>query len=82
MTVYFQILISTISSAEQRASAMALGGLGWGLSNLTTPLLVGAVADAWGIRPAFYLLGAIVLLVGISLPSVQRWAFGGAGRQP
>jgi len=81
MTVYFQILISTISSAEQRASAMALGGLGWGLSHLSTPLLVGAVADAWGIRPAFYLLGAIVLLVGTSLPSVQRWAFGAAPRQ-
>lgn len=77
MTVYFQILISTISAAEQRASAMALGGLGWGLSNFSTPLLVGTLTDTYGIHAAFYALGVIVLLVGLALPAVQRWAFGG-----
>lgn len=75
MTVYFQILISAISSAEQRGSAMALGGLGWGLSNLSTPLIVGALSDAWGIQVAFHALGFMVLLVGIALPPIQRWAF-------
>jgi MFS family permease len=75
MTVYFQILISAISSAEQRGSAMALGGLGWGMSNLSTPLIVGALSDAWGIQVAFHALGLIVLLVGIALPPIQQWAF-------
>ena len=75
MTVYFQILISAISSAEQRGSAMALGGLGWGLSNLSTPLIVGALSDTWGIQFAFHALGLIVLLVGIALPAIQQWAF-------
>jgi DHA1 family multidrug resistance protein-like MFS transporter len=81
MTVYFQILISTISSAEQRGSAMALGGLGWGLSQLTTPMIVGALTDAYGIHVAFYAQGAIVLMVGLCLPLVQRWAFRG-GEHP
>ena len=81
MTVYFQILISTISSGEQRGSAMALGGTGWGLSNFSTPLIVGTLTDAYGIHVAFYALGAIVLLVGLALPATQRWAFRG-GEQP
>jgi MFS family permease len=77
MTVYFQILISTISSADQRGSAMALGGLGWGLSNFSTPLITGTLTDAYGIRIAFYALGAIVLLAALAMPAVQRWAFRG-----
>jgi DHA1 family multidrug resistance protein-like MFS transporter len=76
MTVYFQILISTISSAEQRASAMALGGLGWGLSNFSTPLIVGWITDLWGIQIAFYVLGGVVLMVALAFPATQRWAFG------
>ena len=81
MTVYFQILISTISTAEQRASAMALGGLGWGLSNFSTPLIVGTLTDSYGIHAAFYALGGVVLLIGLTLPAMQRWAFGG-GEHP
>jgi MFS family permease len=81
MMVYFQILISTISPAEQRGSAMALGGLGWGLSNLSTPLIVGSLADAYGIHVAFYALGVVVLLLALTLPAAQRWAFRG-GEQP
>lgn len=76
MTVYFQILISAISTAEQRGSAMALGGLGWGLSNLTTPLLVGLLRDAYGIHVAFYSLGVVVFVVALSIFALHRWAFG------
>jgi len=77
MTVYFQILISSISAPEQRGSAMALGGAGFGLSNLSTPLIVGSLADAYGIRVAFHTLGVIVLLAALALPAAQRWAFRG-----
>jgi hypothetical protein len=56
---------------------MALGGLGWGLSNFSTPLITGTLTDAYGIRAAFYALGVIVLLAGLALPAIQRWAFRG-----
>ena len=80
MTVYFQILISAISTAEQRGSAMALGGLGWGLSNLTTPLVVGVLRDAYDIHFAFYSLGAIVFVAALCMLALQRWAFGEGGQ--
>ncbi len=76
MTVYFQILISATSTTEQRASAMALGGLGWGLSNFTTPLVVGLVTDNYGIYLAFYSLGAVAFVAALCIPPLQRWAFG------
>jgi CP family cyanate transporter-like MFS transporter len=47
MTLYFQLLISDLSTIEARGSALALGGLGWGLSHLSTPLLMGVLAIAW-----------------------------------
>ena len=80
MTTYFQMLVSAISSAQQRASAMALGGLGWGLSHLSTLLLVGALSDKWGIQIAFYALSVVVLFVGMLFPATQRWALARAGR--
>ena len=75
MTVYFQILISNISTPEQRGSAMALGGLGWGLSNISTPLIVGALTDDLGIHAAFYILGAIALAWSLALLPMHRWTF-------
>ncbi|MGH8682301.1 MAG: MFS transporter, partial [Burkholderiales bacterium] len=77
MTLYFQLLISELSSSETRGSALALGGLGWGLSHLTTPLIMGALKDAFGIAAAFYALGAIALAWAAALPPMQAWAFRG-----
>src|SRR3989442_527916 len=37
MTLYFQITIAEASRQEERGSALALGGLGWGISHLSTP---------------------------------------------
>src|SRR5215213_2203206 len=56
MTLYFQITISEASTAEERGSALALGGLGWSVSHLSTPLLMGFVADRYGIVAGFYVL--------------------------
>jgi len=77
MTLYFQLLISELSAAETRGSALALGGLGWGLSHLTTPLIVGALKDTLGIEAGFYAMGAIALAWAAALPPVQAWAFRG-----
>jgi MFS family permease len=75
MTLYFQILISDLSATEMRGSALALGGLGWGLSHLTTPLIMGALKDAFGIAVAFYVIGAIALVWALALAPMHAWAF-------
>jgi MFS family permease len=76
MTIYFQMLISSVSSKETRGSAMALGGLGWGISHLITPFAMGVLKDYVGIHAAFYVIGGFALLCGLALVPLQRWAFG------
>jgi MFS transporter, DHA1 family, multidrug resistance protein len=75
MTLYFQLLISDLSTMQVRGSALALGGLGWGLSHLTTPLLMGALKDAYGIESAFYALGTIAVAWTVLLLPMHSWAF-------
>jgi MFS family permease len=74
MTLYFQLLISDLSAPSERGAALALGGLGWGLSHLTTPLLMGALKDGLGIVPAFYALGALAVVWTAALYPLHRWA--------
>jgi MFS family permease len=66
MTLYFQITISEVSLAEERGSALALGGLGWSASHLSTPLMMGFLSDRYDIVTAFYFM--------------RRWAFASAAR--
>jgi MFS family permease len=75
MTLYFQITISDASPAERRGSAMALGGLGWGLSHFSTPLIMGFLADRFGIVAGFYVLGALALCFVAAIALARRWAF-------
>jgi len=77
MTLYFQITISEASSTQERGSAMALGGLGWGISHLTTPLIMGLLADRYGIVTGFYALGALAVLCAGGLALGRRRAFAG-----
>src|SRR5436190_1301357 len=74
MTIYFQILVSTLSSGETRGSAMALAGMGWSISHISTPLVMGALKDLYGIHAAFYALGAFAFLFSFALPPVHRWS--------
>jgi len=80
MTLYFQITISESSRVEQRGSAMALGGLGWGLSHFSTPLIMGFLADRYGIVAGFYVLGALGLCFMAATALSRRWAFAGRRR--
>ena len=66
MTLYFQITISA-SRPEERGSALALGGLGWSVSHLTTPLIMGFLADRYGIVTGFYVIGAFALACAIAI---------------
>ncbi|MBE0625423.1 MAG: MFS transporter [Burkholderiales bacterium] len=75
MTLFFQMLISEISSIDNRGSALALGGLGWGLSHFSTPLAMGYLKDHYGILPAFYVLGGFAFLWSLCLIPMHRWAF-------
>ena len=74
MTLFFQMLISEISSVDNRGSALALGGLGWGLSHFSTPLAMGYLKDHLGLLPAFYCIGAFAFLWGLCLIPMYRWA--------
>jgi DHA1 family multidrug resistance protein-like MFS transporter len=75
MTLFFQMLISEISSIDNRGSALALGGLGWGLSHFSTPLAMGYLSDHLGILPAFQILGGFAFVWGLALIPMHRWAF-------
>jgi MFS family permease len=75
ISIYFQLLVSTISPDAQRGAAISYGGLGWNISNLTMPVIMGAFMDAFDIRTAFYLLGAMMLVGTALLVPLYRWAF-------
>lgn len=76
-SIYFQMFVSAISTAGDRGSAISFGGLGWQASNISTPLLMGFMMDGIGLRNAFYVIAAMLLLLTILLPSLHRWALGG-----
>ena len=75
MTLYFQITIAEASKPEERGSALALGGLGWSVSHLTTPLVMGFLADRYGIVAGFYVLGAFALACAVAIAFLRTWAF-------
>lgn len=75
MTLYFQITISEASRPEARGSALALGGLGWSVSHLTTPLVMGFLADRYGIVTGFYAIGGFALLCAVAIAFLRTWAF-------
>jgi len=75
MTLYFQITIAEASRVEERGSALALGGLGWSVSHLTTPLVMGFVADRYGIVTGFHVIGAFALACALAIALMRRWAF-------
>ena len=75
MTLYFQITIAEASRPEERGAALALGGMGWSVSHLSTPLLMGFLADRLGIVEAFYVLGSLSLACAVLIAWMRRWAF-------
>jgi MFS family permease len=75
MTLYFQITISESSGTSERGSALALGGLGWSVSHLSTPLLMGFLADRYGIVAGFYVLGAFAAACAVVIALTRQWAF-------
>lgn len=75
MTLYFQITISEASRPQERGSALALGGLGWSVSHFSTPLIMGFLADRYGLVAGFYALGLLALACAGAIAGARRWAF-------
>lgn len=75
MTLYFQLTIAEASRPEERGAALALGGLGWSASHLSTPLIMGFLADQYGLVAGFYALGALALGAALLIAWMRRWAF-------
>jgi MFS family permease len=75
MTLYFQITIAEASRAEERGAALALGGMGWSVSHFSTPLLMGFLADRYGLVNAFYVLGVLAFAWALMIGGMRRWAF-------
>ena len=80
MTLYFQVAISEASRVEERGSALALGGLGWSVSHFSTPLLMGFLADRFGIVTGFYAIGMLAFACALFIAWARKWAFAGAAR--
>ena len=78
MTLYFQITISEASRPEERGSALALGGLGWSVSHFTTPLIMGVLADRYGLVAGCYVIAVLALACALVIAWARRWAFVGA----
>ena len=81
MTLYFQITIAEASKPEERGSALALGGLGWSVSHLTTPLVMGFLADRYGIVTGFYVAGAICPRLRCRHSFLAKLGFSKGGRE-
>jgi MFS family permease len=75
MTLYFQITIAEASRPEERGSALALGGLGWSVSHFSTPLIMGYLADRYGIVHGFYAIGFFALACALAIAFTRHWAF-------
>jgi MFS family permease len=75
MTLYFQITIAEASRTEERGAALALGGMGWSLSHFSTPLIMGFLADRYGIVAAFYVLSVVAIAFTVLIGWMRRWAF-------
>jgi len=75
MTIYFQVTMAEIVEPRMRGSAMALGGVGWGTSHLSTPLIMGFLADRYSLAAGFYVLGGLSLVVVGLVALLRGWAF-------
>lgn len=74
MDLLNQVQAVAISRASDRSSVMAATGLGWNISPMILPILLGWLAETQGFRTTFVVAGAFFLVVGLSTPLLYRIA--------
>jgi len=75
LTVYFQMTMAESVPLAMRGSAMAMGGMGWGLSHFSTPLVMGLVAQSFGLVAGFYAIGVLGFAMAVAVGMTRKWAF-------
>lgn len=70
----YQLIATGAGGQSSRASAMALGGVGFNLSHFVTPLVTGLLADTLGLAAGFYAWGLLMLAVALAVVPMYRWA--------
>jgi predicted MFS family arabinose efflux permease len=75
LNVYTHMVIRSATTEDVRGSALALFNVGFGISLLTTPAMMGVVSDRIGVDAAFYIIGAFTVLCALLMVPMQRWAF-------
>ncbi len=78
LNVYTHMMIRSVTTDDIRGSALALFNVGFGISLLTTPAMMGILTDWIGVDAAFYASGAFTVLCGLLMIPMQRWAFAGS----
>ncbi|NIO11892.1 MAG: MFS transporter, partial [Deltaproteobacteria bacterium] len=63
MDVLYQVRATQLSSASDRSAAMASMGLGWNLAYIVTPVVVGWLAELYGIKLALMITGTFLIFV-------------------
>jgi predicted MFS family arabinose efflux permease len=81
LLVYYQLVVANAAPAHARGSALALGGAGWGISHLTGPFLIGAIAERAGLPTAFHVWAGFTLLLALALLPAY-WIVRRAARVP
>ncbi len=74
LLLYYQIIVASAAPAHARGSALAIGGMGWGLSHLTGPFFIGVIAQHLGLPTAIQLWAGFTLLLALALVPTYRWA--------
>jgi hypothetical protein len=75
MTVYFQVTLAEAGGARDARLGDGAGRRGLGVSHITTPLIMGLMADLHGIASGFYVLGVASLVVVGLVALLRNWAF-------
>ena len=75
------VIMSESTREDERAMALAVSGMSWGLNLAVTPPLLGAIAQLVSVEAAFYAAGVPVLLLAFLVRPLFRWSYAETSRR-